>query len=276
MLKEQEATRKLNAERVALQAEREKIAADQATARSAMEAEFKANPMAFAKKYGVSYEDITKAAIADSEQDTPAARIARLEDERKQERAAAETARKAAEMRQQQEQAQKNVAAYVDGIHGAATKEAEKYACVNALDPPYAKGLIYDVADLMTVERQKQGNRALPTAGEVLEKIESYLDGEADRLGKAKAAKAAKSAKPADAPGGDAGAGAAEGENAAVAAMVAAQKANAQARGRPAPRHITNATAQAPTPAKPNGNGKMTRDDAIKAAIAAGLAAAKG
>lgn len=271
-LKEQEATRKLNTERAALQQEREKIAADQKAAAEAMQAEFRANPMAFAKKYGVTYEDITKAAITEASAATPEARIAAIETERKQERDAAETARKASEQKQQAEQAQQRVVAYVDGIHGAAAKDATKYACVNALDPSYAKGLIYDVADQMAIARQKAGSRELPTAADVLDAIETYLDGEADRLSKAKAGKVAKPA-PGAADGGN-GAAAAEGENEAVAKMVAAQKA-AAARGRPAPRNLTNTNTQAPTP-KQNGSAKMTRDDAIKAAIAAGLAAAKG
>lgn len=271
ILKEQEATKKLNAERAALQHEREKFAKDSAAAQEALQAEFRKNPMGFAKKYGVSYEDITKAAIAEASAGTPEARIAALEAERQKERTDAETARQAAEQKQQAEQVRKNVETYVDAIHASAAKEAQKYALVNALEPGYAKGLIFDVADLMAIERQKVGNRVLPTAGEVLEQIEAYLDGEADRLSKAKAAKAPKPAAGA-APAAAAGD---PGDNADVAALIEAQK-KAAARGRPAPKSITNRVAQAPTPAAPNGQGRMTRDEAIKAAIAAGLAAAKG
>lgn len=271
-LKEQEATRRLNTERAALQQEREKIARDQAAALASLKEEFRKDPMGFAKKHGVSYEDITKAAIAEASAGTPEARIAALEAERQKERTDAETARQAAEQKQQAEQVRKNVETYVDAIHASAAKEAQKYALVNALEPGYAKGLIFDVADLMAIERQKVGNRVLPTAGEVLEQIEAYLDGEADRLSKAKAAKAP--AKPAAGAAPAAAAGD-PGDNADVAALVEAQK-KAAARGRPAPKNLTNRVTQAPQPAAPNGQGRMTRDEAIKAAIAAGLAAAKG
>lgn len=270
-LKEQEATRRLNTERAALQQEREKIARDQAAALSALKEEFRKDPMGFAKKHGVSYEDITKAAIAEASAGTPEARIAALEAERTKERTDAETARQAAEQKSQAEQVRKNVETYVDAIHASAAKEAQKYALVNALEPGYAKGLIFDVADLMAIERQKVGNRVLPTAGEVLEQIEAYLDGEADRLSKAKAAKAPKPAAGA-APAAAAGVPV---DNADVAALIEAQK-KAAARGRPAPKNLTNRVTQAPAPAAPNGQGRMTRDEAIKAAIAAGLAAAKG
>lgn len=250
LLKEQEALRKLNTEKAALAAERAKVAGEIKSREDAVAAEIKANPLKFAEKYGITYEEITKAAIAGATANTPESRIAAIEAERKSEREAAARAQQEAQQKAQQAEITAKIAAYVDGIHAHATKGGESFELLNALDADYAKGLISDVADLMATSENR-----LPGAAEVCEKIEAYLLDEASKLARTKKVAAALSAKTAE---GAAAVAKPKDVDPEVQKMIDAK--NRQAK----PRNLTNKAAAAPTPVSDAPKRKMSRNEALR------------
>lgn len=286
--REAAARKALNDERAKLAAERQALQSQAARAKeldSSM-AEFKKDPLGWAEKNGVTYEEMTRAAIGRTGQQTPEARIAALEAQLKRDALAAEQARQRAEAQAQQTATQQRIDAYISGIVSYAETNKDAYELIGKLEKDYAQSTIYEVAD----EYAKRTGKVL-TAKEACDMLEDYLVGEGVKYAQSKkvAAKlvpatgstgAAPDGKAAPAAGGVAGshgagvAAAAPAEDDAevvdpsVDTIVQAQidrVKKREAANRRTPSTLTNKDSTAPTrPENQPQPNKMTRKEALE------------
>lgn len=170
--KEVQARKKLNEERAKL--EQERVAAQQIQARAKELEEnlsgFKADPLGWLEKNGVTYEELTKAVITRTSQNTTEAKLEKLIKEREEERRALEAQRAKIIEETAKQQQQAKVQAFIDAIHDFGVKNAAEYELYNNVDVEEAKGLIWEIADTA----YQQWNR-VPTPKETLDLLESHL-----------------------------------------------------------------------------------------------------
>lgn len=229
----------------------------EAKATSAKLDRFKTDPLGAIEALGMTYEEITKAAIQRHGKDTPAARIEAIEAKIKADDAARAKQQEEAARKQQENTVREKVTAYVDSIHAGAVADKTTYELLSALEPDHAKSLIYEAADGIS----RQVNR-LPTAKEVLDIVEQHLFDQGVKLGSAAKVKA----KLAPAPAAPAPGVAVEIDNPAVRAAIDAQKKRQERAA--APKTLTNKLAAAPVQAPPEPGKKLSPQEAMRQAMA--------
>ncbi len=248
------ARKALNAERAAIVKERQSYQEALAKAKSHENSleEFKKDPLTWAEKNGVTYEEMTKRAIGKHGESTPESRIEAIESKLKADAAESEKQRINAEQNARQAETQRKIDGYIAGISDFAKTNLEAYELLGSLDGGYQRGLIFDVAD----EYAKRTGKVL-SPKEACDMIENYLVEEGVKLAKTKKV-GAKIAPPAPV----------EPENEVpITNKYVQQKIDKEAHRRP-PTTLTNRNAASPTrkedlAAPPR---KMTRKEALQAA----------
>lgn len=260
--KEMEARKKLNEERAKLQAEIQRLGAVEAKAKALEEdlAAFRKDPLTWAEKNGVTYEEMTKAAIGRFGKNTAEARLENLEKQYKADKDAAEASAKARAVQAEEDIKQANIQRYLGGVLEHAATNKTDYELLNLLEPDYAKDMVFDVAD----EFARRTGQIL-SAKEACDMIESYLIDEGVKYAKAEKVKAKLAPPPEKAP---------EKKETAVTDPVVkaeldkiAAKKEAE-KARKTPTTLTNRLSASPQRKSDQPLKKMSRKDAINHAIA--------
>ena len=209
----------------------------------------KADPLTALADLGLTYEELTKRAIAQRGANTPQARIEALETKVKQ-----DEERRANEAKQQTEHAladdnNRKVSAYLaDAWSFAKAGKESEYELLAGEDPDAAQQMIFVTADNMARESSKT-----PTHKQVCDAVEAELMARAQRWSKAK-----KIAAAAPAPASE--------EPALPHVQAQLDKAKRQ-QVRPAFRSLTNSNSASPQPkAEPSPDKPLSRKEALKEA----------
>lgn len=181
--KELAATRKANEERAALAKERAEIAEERKKYKAidADDEALKKDPLGYLSKKGLTYEELTKLAIAQHGANSLEARQAKLEATIAEDKAARAKAEAETTAARQQAEGQARLTAYIDELHAFAAKDAAAYEMIAGLDADYAKRMMFDVADEMF---RRTGVK--PEAKSVCDAIEKHFVEEGVRLAKSK------------------------------------------------------------------------------------------
>jgi hypothetical protein len=213
---------------------------------------FKSDPLAALDAVGLTYEQITQAAISKHGKNTPAARLEAIEAKLKADEAAKAKAEEDGKRQKGQQEVQARITSYVESVHSHSLSDKTAYELLSAENPDYAKGLIFDVADEIARRTGK-----VPDAKSVCDMIEEYLVGEGVRYANSAKVKGKLSPPPAAS------------QAASTVSNPAVEAAITEAKRRASPRTLTNKLSAAPVSKPPETNGKLSPQEAMKVAMAA-------